>query len=63
MALNIEDYLARRCRLLFLNAKAAIEAAPLVAQLMAIELGKDAEWQKDQVSDFSELASSYLIKV
>ena len=63
MALNVEDYLARRCRLLFLNAKAAIESAPLVAQLMAKELGRDAEWQHEQVNDFSELASSYLIKV
>ena len=63
MALTVEDYLARRCRLLFLNAKAAIDAAPLVAQLMATELGRDVEWQHEQVNEFTELASSYLMKV
>ena len=38
MARKIEDVLGRRTRLLFVDARAAIEAAPIVAQLMASEL-------------------------
>ena len=38
MARTIEDVLARRIRILFLDAKAAIEAAPKVAEIMAQEL-------------------------
>jgi len=39
-AQTVEDVLARRTRLLFLNAKAAIAAAPTVAAIMAKELEK-----------------------
>jgi len=40
-ARTIDDFLARRTRSLFLNAKAAMQAAPKVAALMAAELGHD----------------------
>ncbi len=40
MARTVEDVLARRLRLLFLDAKAALRAAPSVADLMAGELWK-----------------------
>ena len=48
------DVLARRTRLAFLNAQAALEALPCVIDLMAVELGwdgkrKEVEW-KDSVS-------------
>jgi glycerol-3-phosphate dehydrogenase len=43
MARTIEDVLARRTRALFLNGQAAMRAAPRVAQLMAAELGRDAD--------------------
>jgi glycerol-3-phosphate dehydrogenase len=46
---------------LLLNARAAIEMAPRVAELMARELGCDREWQQRQVAAFTELAQSYLI--
>ena len=46
MARTIEDFLARRIRILFLDARAAIDMAPRVAELMAKELDKDAEWKK-----------------
>ena len=62
MALTVEDVLARRIRLLFLDAEAAIQAAPLVAEIMASLLGKDSVWVKEQVSAFSKLAEGYLIK-
>ena len=61
MARTIEDVLARRCRLLFLDAKAAIEAAPVVAEIIAIELGKDEIWIQDQLKSFNDLANLYLI--
>ena len=61
-ALTVEDVLARRVRALFLDARAAIEMAPAVASLLAEELGKDREWQKQQIGLFSSLANGYLLK-
>jgi glycerol-3-phosphate dehydrogenase len=61
MALTVEDVLARRVRLLFLDAHAAINAAPTVAALMAVELNKDDQWQREQVDAFTRLAGSYLL--
>jgi glycerol-3-phosphate dehydrogenase len=61
MARNVEDILARRIRLLFLDAKAAIEAAPFVAKIMADELNKDDGWIEEQVTNFKNVANSYLI--
>ncbi len=59
MARTIEDVLARRFRLLFLNAKIAIDIAPRVAALMAQELSRNEEWKKSQVSSFKKLAMQY----
>ncbi len=56
LARTVEDFLARRSRMLFLNARAAIAAAPKVAALMADELGRDDAWQREQVAHVSELA-------
>lgn len=60
MAMQVEDILARRSRLLFTDARAAIEAAPVVAELMAAQLGEGADWVSEQVTAFTELASGYL---
>lgn len=60
MARTVEDVLARRIRVLFLDAKAAIEMAPEVARIMAGELKKGPEWEKEQLTSFSALASGYL---
>lgn len=62
MANTVEDILARRTRALFLNAKAAIEIAPKVAQIMADELRKDKVWIDMQISEFNYLAKNYLLK-
>jgi len=59
MARTVEDVLARRCRLLFLDAQAAAAAAPPVAEIMANELGRDPTWQATQVEQFHQLASQY----
>ena len=39
LARTVEDVLARRVRLLFLDARAALRVAPLVAELLAREEG------------------------
>lgn len=62
MARTVEDALARRTRALFLNARAAIEMAPKVAELMADELAQTNEWQVQQIKDFTEVAKNYLPK-
>lgn len=62
MAQTVEDVLARRVRILFTDAKKAIELALPVAAIMAAELGLDAQWQQRQVEDFTRLAEGYLIK-
>ncbi|ASU34701.1 glycerol-3-phosphate dehydrogenase/oxidase [Mucilaginibacter xinganensis] len=62
MARKLEDVLARRLRALFLDALAAIDMAPTVAHLMALELNKDEDWEKAQVVDFNMMAQGYLLK-
>ena len=61
MARTVEDVLARRTRALLLDARASIEAAPMVAELLAADLGRDAAWQQAQVRDYSALAKGYLL--
>jgi glycerol-3-phosphate dehydrogenase len=62
MARTVEDVLARRLRVLFLDAKAAIDMAPKVAAMMAKELGYGEAWQQQQVSAFTDLASKYVLQ-
>lgn len=61
MARTVEDILARRLRILFLDAKAAIEMAPAVAKIMAEEMGRDTKWAENQIKDFQEVANHYLL--
>lgn len=60
MARNIEDFLARRTRLLFLDAREALRIAPAVARIMAEELHRDEHWVVTQISSFAEEAKAYL---
>ncbi len=62
MALTLDDVLGRRARLLFIDARAAIEAAPKVAQVMSKELGKDQAWIDFQTENFIKLANNYIVK-
>jgi glycerol-3-phosphate dehydrogenase len=64
MAETVEDVLARRTRALFLNARAAMEIAPLVAELMAEESGKKSAevWIQEQIQIFGETAQNYTVK-
>jgi glycerol-3-phosphate dehydrogenase len=61
MARQVEDVLARRTRALFLCAKTSIECAPIVAQLMAQELGHGQNWIDNQIKTYQKLAEGYLL--
>jgi glycerol-3-phosphate dehydrogenase len=61
MARTVEDVLARRIRILFLDAAAAVELAPAVARIMAAELNQDEQWITNQVEAFSAQARGYLL--
>jgi len=60
MARTVEDVLARRTRALFLNARAAMEAAPAVANVLARELGRDEAWKARELESFYAVARGYL---
>ncbi len=57
MARTVEDVLARRIRALFLDAKAAMEMAPVVAHLMAEAMNYDKAWEMNQVAAFNSVAN------
>lgn len=59
MARTVEDVLARRTRLLFLDTEAAADSSRVVAEIMAEELSRDHEWKERQVLEFLRIASSY----
>lgn len=62
MARSIDDVLARRVRLLFLDARAAIACSKKVADLLAKELGFDEIWKQNQIVAFKTLANGFLLK-
>ena len=61
MPVMLEDILARRTRSLILGAQASLDAAPLVAGIMAEEFGLSNEWKSDQIEKYTILAKKYLI--
>jgi glycerol-3-phosphate dehydrogenase len=61
MARTLEDVLARRTRALFLDARAAIESAPRVVEIISKELKKDSYWSQAQLEDFRQLAAGYMV--
>lgn len=62
MAMTVEDLLARRTRILFLNAKAAIELAPRAAEILAKAHGWSDTYRQEQVEGFIQLAKGYLLQ-
>lgn len=54
--------MARRTRALLLDVQASIEIAPEVARLVAVELGYDVQWMKEQLDTHTKLAKEYLLK-
>lgn len=60
MAHRLTDVMARRTRMLMLDVRAAREAAPSVARIMARELKEDDNWIQQQEEEFYRLAAGYL---
>jgi Glycerol-3-phosphate dehydrogenase len=60
MCMCIEDFLSRRTRALLLDARAAIESALSVAEIMAAEMNKNTVWIKNQIDNFYSIAKNYL---
>jgi len=61
MVVHVEDFLARRTRILLLDAQAAREAAPLVAQKMAEILHKDQQWIDQEIAAVHQLTLTYMM--
>ncbi len=62
MARTVEDFLARRTRALFLDARESIKMVDEVAAMMAAELGQNNSWIKEQIADFKNLAKGYYLE-
>ncbi|KAA6311776.1 hypothetical protein EZS27_037166, partial [termite gut metagenome] len=60
MAREVEDVLSRRVRLLYIDARAAIAAAEVVAKTIANELKKDQSWIDQQVQNLTAMAKQYI---
>lgn len=61
MAQTVEDVLARRVRLLFLDARAAMDVANKTAKIIAKELDKNEDWVTQQTQNFLQVAKQYLL--
>lgn len=61
MARNVDDILARRVRMLYIDAREAAVVAEKVARIIAAELGYDEAWIEEQTSSFREIASHYYL--
>ncbi|MCU0456284.1 MAG: glycerol-3-phosphate dehydrogenase/oxidase [Bacteroidales bacterium] len=61
MARTVDDVLSRRIRALYLDARASLEMAPAVASVMAAEMKRDKAWEEKQISEYTSLASSYIL--
>jgi glycerol-3-phosphate dehydrogenase len=62
LARTVEDVLSRRTRALLLNAQESIRIAPVIARIMATELGKDEQWVQEQIDTYTTLAHQYILK-
>ncbi|MNL86118.1 hypothetical protein D3C87_2146930 [compost metagenome] len=61
MARTVDDILARRVRLLFLDARAAIEVSEKTARVIAQELGHDEAWINTEITNFRQIANGFLL--
>ncbi len=60
MARTVEDVLSRRTRALFLDARAAVKAAPRSRLSSRTSSGRSEEWQQSQIRDFQRVARNSL---
>lgn len=61
MARTVEDFLARRSRFLLLDARKSMEAAPVVAKIMAEEMNLRRRWVREQIESYTRLAQGYVL--
>ena len=61
MAMRLEDVIARRVRALFLDARETQRLLPEIAQIMAKELHKDADWIKNEIKHTEQILKTYLL--
>lgn len=61
MARTVDDVLARRVRVLFLDVRASMKMAPRVAAIIAKELHRDKKWEEQQIREYTEMAKTYVI--
>ncbi|MDP9372258.1 MAG: glycerol-3-phosphate dehydrogenase/oxidase [Chloroflexota bacterium] len=61
MPVRLEDVLSRRLRALLLDARAAVEAAPRTAELMAALQGRDDAWVRAELDAFRRLAEEHYL--
>lgn len=62
MAMTVEDVLSRRTRCQLLDARESLRMAPGVAYIMAMEMGKDSHWIKEQVLAYNEVTRKYFLE-
>ena len=60
MALTLRDVFARRTRLEILDWEAVLEALPMVADLMAQELGWTTEQKQQQIDEYTTQLQSFI---
>lgn len=60
MCMTVEDFLSRRTRQLLLDARVAIQMAPAIARMMAVEMQKEEFWINEQINIFKTTASNYI---
>jgi glycerol-3-phosphate dehydrogenase len=61
LARTIEDVLSRRTRALLLDAKASLEAAPRVGEILAEELGYSSEQIATQLEQYEQVCTGYML--
>ena len=61
MGVNIDDILARRVRLLFLNSIVAMESAEKIANILASELNWSEEKRTIEINNFKKIASTFIL--
>jgi glycerol-3-phosphate dehydrogenase len=61
LARTIEDVLSRRTRALLLDAKASLEAAPRVGEILREELGYSSDQIATQLEQYRQVCSGYIL--
>ncbi len=63
MARTLDDVLARRVRLLYIDAREALRVAPEVAKVMAMEMHKSLSWVDEEVERFKGIAKNFIVNI